>query len=973
MGASMGSSSHADLLWLVLCSVLVLFMQAGFLAIEAGLTRTKNSINVAVKNLTDFGLASAVFTLAGHGIMFGLTYQGWFGLVGMPDVAADPRQAAVFLYQLMFCGTAVTMVSGAVAERMRFRAYVVVAMFIAGPLYCMYGHWVWNGLERGTFLGWLGRLGFVDFAGSSVVHAVGGWAALALVLIVGPRHGRFDRQGRPVEIPASNQPMAMLGTILLWIGWLGFTGGSTLALTENVPMVLINTVLGATSGLLSGGLVTYVISRRVVPAGLANGSLSGLVSVTGGCFAFSNVQALAVGATGAAFAITAERLLERRKIDDAVGAVPVHAVSGVWGTIAVGLFGNLSQLGTGLSRGQQIGVQALGSLVCFLWSFGLTYAVFSQLNRRWPLRISERDEHLGLNVVEHGAKNELAVLLQAMKEQADAGDPGMRAPVEPFTEVGQIATLYNHVLDSLQRAMATANGIVRQIHQGIVTISWEGDMLSVNPAGSRLFGLPAQTLVGSPIDQFVLASPEASSVGHPHSWMGELSADSRPREMVVRQADGQLVPVEVSVAPFAMDGDIKCTAVVTDIRARKQAEAELKQALSDAQAASRSKSAFLATMSHEIRTPMNGVIGMTEILLRSTLTLEQRQHAETVRQSATILLKLIDDILDFSKIEAGRMTIEPISFDPLAMARAVAELQRPVAESKGLTLSLTTPDPSPPFLLGDEGRVRQVLMNMVGNAIKFTARGEVAIEVLVDPRSDTHGTLCLMVRDQGIGIPADKLNSIFDNFTQAESSTNRRFGGTGLGLAICRQLLQLMGGTIEVESAQGQGSTFRVQLPLPVCAGSHPRVVAPRELRPQSGSFSGARVLVAEDNRINQQVARAMLKRIGCEPVLVNNGREALERAQAERFELILMDCQMPEMDGFEATAKILEMLGEHSPPIIAMTANAMRGDREKCLACGMTDFIAKPVPMDALVETLRRYLQWEGEATDAPEPIANP
>lgn len=323
---------NLDVAWLVGCAGLVFLMQPGFMCLESGLTHSKNNINVAIKNLTDFAISVMVFWLFSYSLMFGQTLWGWVGHgILMPELTNSAKLAAFFLFQAMFCGTATTIISGAVAERMRYKLYLVVCCVISGLIYPVFGHWAWNGLETGELGGWLRSLGFVDFAGSTVVHSVGGWVSLAAILVVGPRAGRYARDGSFATIHHSNLPFSVLGAMLLWLGWLGFNGGSTLAFDDQIPRIIVQTIMAGTAGLLSAMALGWY--RRKLPEveTTINGSLAGLVAITAGCNAVSTQHAVLIGAIAGLVMILATDLMNYFHIDDGVDAVAVHvfAVSGV--------------------------------------------------------------------------------------------------------------------------------------------------------------------------------------------------------------------------------------------------------------------------------------------------------------------------------------------------------------------------------------------------------------------------------------------------------------------------------------------------------------------------------------------------------------------------------------------------------------------------------------------------------------------
>ncbi|MDX2103421.1 MAG: ammonium transporter [Alphaproteobacteria bacterium] len=685
-----------DILWVIAATTLVFVMQAGFACVETGFVRAKNSINVAVKNMIDFCVAGACFWLFGYGLAFGSSWGGWIGTNEFAFQHDTLREGVFFLFMLMFCGTATTIVSGAVAERMRYGSYVILSLLMSGFIYPPFVHWAWGGMPNEP-TGWLGRLGFVDFAGSTVVHSVGGWMALAAILVLKPRLGRFA--GKTTGFTGSNLALSTLGVFLLWFGWFGFNGGSALALTDRVPYIVVNTVVGGCVGGLTAALVSMALFRQTRVELLLNGVLAGLVSVTAGCNALPIAAAALVGSIGGGLSIVGAHLLDRLKIDDAVGAVPVHLFAGIWGTVAVALFGDAQFLPHGDNRLYQALIQLLGIAAAGLWAFGGGLLLVLLVNRVMPLRVSEDAERLGLNIAEHGARTAIGDLISAMESHRRNGDFRTGVPVEPESDVELIARQYNRVAARID-----------------------------DEIGAR------------------------------------------------------------------------AAAIVELARQRRMADE-----------ASQAKSAFLANMSHELRTPLNAIIGFADLLGHEPFgpigDERYRDYANAIKTGGNHLLSLVNDLLDLAKIEAGRFDVQLAEWDLPTLIGEVAELLDREATSKGVVLNAEVDDGL--RVVTDHRALRQILFNLIGNAIKFTAAGG---QVRVVARGVTAGVELTIV-DTGCGMNTQDIQRALEPFVQLEQAPEIARTGTGLGLAVSRALVDMLGGRLQIASEPGVGTRITITLP----------------------------------------------------------------------------------------------------------------------------------------------------------------
>jgi PAS domain S-box-containing protein len=529
--------------------------------------------------------------------------------------------------------------------------------------------------------------------------------------------------------------------------------------------------------------------------------------------------------------------------------------------------------------------------------------------------------------------------------------------VVEIQSVGHDITERRRIYEALQESERRLRFLFEEIpHIAVQGYNASFEAIFWNRASEELYKYSKKEALGRKIENLVLPLDRRAELAKAFDGWVKTGTPISSGETLKRTADGQQVSVYSScLATRNQHGEWELYIIDINLSELKRASEELVKAKEFAERASRAKSEFLANMSHEIRTPMNGVMGMTHLLLETKLTVEQRDNIQTVMESAQELMNIIDELLDISRIEAGEVRLNPEPFNIRETVEKVVLLFADRAGRKGVELSMAIHDSVPKRLLGDSGRIRQILINLVGNSLKFTHAGHIHIQMRAE-RVEDGWNLLAEVEDTGIGMTPELQECIFEKFTQGDTSSKREYGGTGLGLAITRQMVRLMGGEITVASEVDKGTTFQFNLSLGYVEPAELEKILPPKKAAEKTKFV-ADVLLVEDNLVNQKVATAMIRKLGCTVILVPNGARALEQIALRKFDIVFMDCQMPVMDGFEATQAIRQMAGDiRDIPIIAMTAHALKGDRQHCLDVGMNDYLAKPVHRDALVAILKKY-----------------
>lgn len=588
MDATQQIQTNLDTIWILVAAGLVLLMQIGFMLLEAGLVRTRNSINVAQKNMLDFTFSAFAFAFIGFMFAFGTT-TGW--LVGFDtDLlfinGINLENKAFFVFQVMFCGTAATIVSGAIAERMRLSAYVICAVFTATIVYPVFVHWAWGsalGRNEGALLA---NMGFIDFAGGTVVHGTGGWIALAACIVLGPRIGKYDQNGKSIRLQGNNPVLSTVGGLLLLVGWLGFNGGSTLAANGYVSHIITNTVIAAAAGGCAGYFLAWYQDRVIFPEKTISAMLGGLVAVTAGCMSLDVGGAIIIGAVGGVVAVVAAKTLENKfHIDDPVSAIGIHGFAGAVGTIGLVFLVPADQLTTA-GRLEQLWVQSFGVLLNFTWAFGLGMLFFSLLVSLMKVRVRGKDEQIGLNETDHGSRYGLEHVEDAFSSLAmGTADLNMRLHVEPGGDAEELTRSFNRLIGNIQDGERARNeeadeqrneeeaerlsALANATFEAII-ISKNGIILDGNVALQRLLGLPMDQISGRALFDFI----DEKHIDFVKSQLGK--AETPPYEILVTHSNGEKIPVEVRAREIMYRGEMRRVSAAVDLRERKAAEEQIR-------------------------------------------------------------------------------------------------------------------------------------------------------------------------------------------------------------------------------------------------------------------------------------------------------------------------------------------------------------------------------------------------------------
>ncbi len=768
-----------SLFWILIAAFLVFLMQAGFTMLETGLVRAKNSVNIALKNILDFLIAIIFFYAIGFGLMFG--EDSFSGLISLNGFFLDgfdkPFDIALFIFQLMFAGTAATIVSGAVAERMSFKGYAFISFMITAFIYPVSGHWIWN---EG---GWLNQLGFMDFAGSTVVHSLGAWVGLVGTIMIGARYGRFDLKN-PDGIPHFNLTLATLGVFLLWFGWFGFNGGSTLEASNEVPKILLNTILGSAGGGGSTFLFLILSNKYVSVPKMLNGVLGGLVSVTAGCAFIDPTAAFLIGVMSGGVVYYGDRLLIKLKIDDPICAIPVHGFAGAFGTLIFVIF-MPSYMWVNGSLIEQIAVQLLGVVTVFSWSVATAYFVFWFLKKKKLLRISLEDELMGLNLSEHGVKMSWVDMVNTTKSIINKGDYSKRIEVEEQTEAGEVAEYFNELLDDLQSKILILDDISRgNFDIKPLTPKSEEDILTIS-MNNMISNLKEM------MDKIQKNQEALSSLNK------ELEDRVKDRTKELAKANEEL-SLTIENLKDTQDQLI---------------EAEKMSSLSQ----------LVAGVSHEINTPIgNAVTAASFMMERKDEFVSLYQNGKMKRTDLDELLSSLNEgisivlsnldrahnlIQSFKKVSVDQNVDIQEEIDIKEYFENIRLSISPTLKKRQIELEVNCPEDLK--IKSYPGLFSQVVTNLAMNALTHAYEEGDSGKMVVDFIDDRESVV-MRFSDDGKGIPEDIVEKIFDPFF----TTKRGEGGSGLGLHIIYNIVtQQLGGTIKCKSELNVGTTFEIKIP----------------------------------------------------------------------------------------------------------------------------------------------------------------
>jgi ammonium transporter len=962
-------------MWMIIAAFMVFLMQAGFLMIEAGAVRAKNSVNVAQKNVSDMIICIIAYSLVGFGIMYGTTIGGYIGTGGVKAALEDKGGwPTLLIFNLAFCSVIATIVSGAVAERMRIGAYLASTVFIAALVYPILGHWAWGSSIISSNLSFLGNMGFLDHAGGIVIHALGGFYALAAIFVLGPRQGRFDKNGRVLPISGDNSVLALTGALILYVTWIPFNTGALIPGTQLFADAALGTVLAGATGGLAGMFAGYWLNNRVFsPESSFNGVLGGLVAVTAGVIYVGPIGAAALGVIGGFAAVIGQHLLlHKAKIDDPVGVVSVHGFAGVLGGILFPLFA-ITEMPAG-SRAFQSAIQAFGAMITIVWAMSLSLLFIGALKRFGVLRVSAAQEHLGLNFGEHtsGIEDEHLDMAYAASHEkpldADiAASIGSHSGSELGLALKNLAEDNKRKAEEAGAALAFFQSAAESLTDGFLTYGPDGKIVQLNSAYRALmqeFGVNCE--IGWTRRKFVIELVKAGMLkGDDEKTIAPDDIESwvdsylEKQNFLIEEEERFDTPNGHSYIrrsrPIADGGQVM---TITDVT-------EIQKALTQSKLAAKAKSEFLANMSHEIRTPMNGIIGMTELLSLSKLDSRQTVFVETITKSGNALMTIINDILDFSKIEAGQAKLNPAPFVLREAVEDVFALLSSSAADKGLDLLLRIGPELPQTYVGDVGRVRQVLTNLIGNAIKFTHFGHVLVEITGKVNEGT-AQLNIKIEDTGIGIPEDQLANVFEKFRQVDGTTTREYEGTGLGLSISANLVRLMDGEIKVESVLGEGTTFNVDISFP----AH-RDLAPVKKVPVG--IVGANILIVDDNEVNRKILTEQVKHWKCRGLAVESAAKALTvlrnaKNKNIKIDLIITDFHMPAMNGEDFIHAVKAQDAFKDIPFILLSSISEDHLAQRLRQKGMVEVLTKPTRASRLLDAVTEGL-FAAQA-EAKEPV---